>query len=129
MKESIKVVVTENAAPAGGHYSQATVFQNQIYISGQLPVKANGTHTFTESFEVQTRQAMSNLLEILKAGGSDASQLLKVTVYIADVKHWPEFNRIYAEILGEVKPARAIVPVPELHHGYLVEIEAVAVIC
>lgn len=128
MENSIKIVKTGNAAPAGGHYVQATVFQNQIYISGQLPVRANGEHTHTESFEVQARQALSNLLAIVEAAGSKPTYLLKVTVYLVGVVHWPTFNVIYAEMLGNVKPARSVVPVPELHHGYLIEIDAVAAI-
>jgi 2-iminobutanoate/2-iminopropanoate deaminase len=52
--------------------------------------------------------------------------MLKVTVYIVGVELWPAFNTIYAELMGEARPARAVVPVPELHHGYLVEIEATA---
>ncbi len=50
-----------------------------------------------------------------------------MTAYVVGVAHWPEFNRLYAEVMGEAKPARTVVPVPELHHGYLVEVEAIAV--
>lgn len=128
MTNSIRTIETERAAPAGGHYVQATLFQNQLYISGQLPVQSDGRHTFEEPFGIQARQAISNLLEILKAAGSDASHLLKVNVYIVGVSHWQEFNSIYSEMLGEVKPARAIIPVPELHHGYLIEVDAVAAV-
>lgn len=124
----IKVIKTAQAAPAGGHYVQASAYNGTLYISGQLPVKADGTHTFSEPFEIQAKQALHNLLEILKAGGSVPSQLLKVTVYIVDVRHWPVFNKLYADILGEAKPARSIVPVPELHYGYLIEIDAIAAI-
>jgi len=128
MAKSIGVIETENAAPAGGHYVQATTYNGLVYISGQLPVRTDRSHTFAESFEAQARQALQNLVEILKAAGSEPSQLLKVTVYLVDVENWPGFNRIYAEILGEAKPARSIVPVPELHYGYLIEIDAIAVI-
>lgn len=128
MNPPIKIIKTEKAAPAGGHYVQATVFQGQMYISGQLPVTAEGTHTFQKPFEVQARQAMKNLLAILEAAGGNPSHLLKVTVYLVGVVHWPAFNVIYAEMLGETKPARSVVPVPELHHGYLIEIDAIAVV-
>ncbi|CDF95101.1 Translation initiation inhibitor [Pseudomonas sp. SHC52] len=66
------------------------------------------------------------MLAILDAAGCTTSDLVKVTVYVAGVKHWPAFDKIYAETMGNHRPARAVVPVPELHHGYLVEIEAVA---
>lgn len=128
MNPSIKIIKTDKAAPAGGHYVQATVFQGQMYISGQLPVTSEGKHTFHESFEVQARQAMKNLLAIIESAGSNPSHLLKVSVYLVGVEHWPAFNVIYAEMLGETKPARSVVPVPELHHGYLIEIDAIAVI-
>ena len=51
---------------------------------------------------------------------------MRVTAYVVGIENWPVFDRIYAELFGEARPARAVVPVPELHHGYLVEIEAVA---
>jgi enamine deaminase RidA (YjgF/YER057c/UK114 family) len=70
--------------------------------------------------------ALDNVLAILKAAGGSPQDLVKVTVYVAGVNHWPEFDRLYAAALGEHRPARAVVPVPELHHGYLVEIEALA---
>lgn len=127
MNSSIKIIKTDKAAPAGGHYVQATVYQGQMYISGQLPVTAEGKHTFHEPFEIQARQAMENLLAILEAAGGNPANLLKVTVYLVGVENWPAFNLIYAEMLGEIKPARSVVPVPELHHGYLIEIDAVAV--
>jgi len=128
MNKSIKIIQTSNAALPGGHYVQATEYNGVVYISGQLPVNPDGSHTFTESFEIQVKQALSNLLAILNAAGSSYEDLLKITVYIAGVEHWPAFNRLYAEALGNVKPARAIVPVPELHYGYLIEIDAVAVV-
>ncbi|SEI93042.1 reactive intermediate/imine deaminase [Dyadobacter koreensis] len=128
MAKAIGIIETKNAAPAGGHYVQATTYNGLIYISGQLPVKTDRSHTFSESFEVQARQALNNLIEILKAAGSEPAQLLKVTVYLVDVENWPTFNQIYAEVLGAAKPARSIVPVPELHYGYSIEIDAIAVI-
>ncbi|MBE9463438.1 RidA family protein [Dyadobacter subterraneus] len=128
MNPSIKIIKTDQAAPAGGHYVQATLFQGTMYISGQLPVTAKGQHTFNEPFEIQARQALKNLLAILEAAGGKPSDLLKVTVYLVGVVHWPAFNLIYAEMLGEAKPARSVVPVPELHHDYLIEIDAVAAV-
>ncbi len=80
----------------------------------------------TNRFEVQASIALDNLVAILSAAGRSTSDLLKVTVYVAGIEHWPAFDRIYAGYLGEHRPARAVVPVPALHHGYLIEIEAVA---
>jgi reactive intermediate/imine deaminase len=123
---AIQPIQTAQAAPAGGHYAQAVRYQDTLYISGQLPVRADGSHSAGEPFEVQVAIALGNLLAILDAAGGSVDDLVKVTVYLVGVEHWPGFNTLYAEALGAHRPARAVVPVPELHHGYLVEIEAIA---
>ncbi len=64
---------------------------------------------------------------MLAAAGSSPGQVLKITAYIVGVERWPEFNRIYAQMFGDARPARSVVPISELHYGYLVEIDAVAV--
>lgn len=117
---------TPTASPPAGHYSQAVSHQGTLYISGQLPVSPDGTHNVAAPFAVQAQLALDNLLAILKAAGGTPADLIKVTVYVAGVKHWPAFDQLYAAALGAHRPARAVVPVPELHHGYLIEIEAVA---
>ena len=117
---------TSTASPPAGHYAQAIAHGDTLYISGQLPVSAQGRHNLEASFTEQAQVALDNVLAILKAAGGSPQDLVKVTVYVAGVNHWPEFDRLYAAALGEHRPARAVVPVPELHHGYLVEIEALA---
>ena len=119
--------ITTAAAPApAGHYSQATAWRDLVFVSGQLAPRSDGTPTADQPFEVQARQALANLLAVLAEAGCGPAQVLRVTAYIAGVENWPVFDRIYAEVLGDAKPARTVVPVPELHHGYLVEIDAVA---
>lgn len=118
---------TGKAAPAGGHYSQGVRYGELIYVSGQLPVAPDGTHHADADFDQQARLAIRNMIAVVEAAGGTAATLLKVTVYLVGVVNWPRFNAIYAEILGDARPARSVVPVPELHHGYLVEIDAVAV--
>ena len=124
----ITSVQTDQAPSPAGHYVQATVHNGLVYVSGQLPVLPDGTHAPEACFEDQARQALENLLNVVKAAGSSPEHLLKVTAYIVDVENWPGFNTIYAEKLATCKPARAVVPVPELHYGYLVEIDAIAAI-
>ena len=119
-------VTTQDAAPPGGHYSAAVRHNELVFISGQLGVRPDGGHTSHLPFEVQTRQAMRNLLNVLAAAGGGPEDLLKVTAFIVGVANWPAFNGIYAEIMGTARPARSVVPVPELHHGYLIEVEAIA---
>lgn len=121
-------VFTNKAPTPAGHYVQAKVHNSLVYISGQLPVLADGTHANEVSFEDQSRQAINNLLAVLEAAGSSPEQLIKVTAYIVSIENWPKFNAVYADILGDARPARAIVPVPELHYGYLVEIDAIAAV-
>lgn len=122
----MNIISTDAASPPAGHYSQAISHQGTLYISGQLPGSPSGAHNFEASFTEQAQLALNNLLAILKAAGGEPSDLLKVTVYVVGVQHWPAFDQVYAQLLGSHRPARAVVPVPELHHGYLVEIEALA---
>ncbi|SDB04189.1 reactive intermediate/imine deaminase [Pseudomonas sp. NFACC23-1] len=126
MAGEIELIHTTQAAAAGGHYTQAVLHQGVLYVSGQLPVRADGSHSVDQPFEVQAAIALDNLMAILCAAGRSPNDLLKVTVYVAGIEHWPAFDRIYAHYLGEHRPARAVVPVPALHHGYLIEIEALA---
>ena len=113
-------------APASGHYAQAIKHAGLVYVSGQLPVDPDGSHHPEADFDQQARQAIRNLISVAEAAGASAADLLKVTVYIVDVANWPRFNAVYAQMLGDVRPARSVVPVPELHYGYLVEIDAIA---
>ena len=127
-RNAIETILTESAPSPAGHYAQAKVFNGLVYVSGQLPVRSNGEHGHEAAFDDQARQAIDNLLAVVSAAGSSPQNVLKVTAYIVDVKNWPRFNMIYAAAFGDSRPARSVVPVPELHHGYLVEIDAIAAI-
>ena len=119
--------ITTNAAPKpAGHYSQACCYGNLVFVSGQLPVSPEGKVLSDKSFEDQARQAIANMLSIVKAAGSGPDRVLKVTGFIVGIENWPLFNGVYAELLGAYKPARSVVPVPALHHGCLIELEAIA---
>ncbi len=76
--------------------------------------------------EEQTQRALANVAAILEAAGSCKENVLKTTVYIADIDLWGRVNKSYADFFGKHKPARAIVPTKKLHFGFLVEIEAIA---
>jgi enamine deaminase RidA (YjgF/YER057c/UK114 family) len=106
-----------------GHYSPGLLAGDLLFISGQLPGQGDAADA---PFADQARRTMAAMLAILHEAGGVPADLLKVTVYLVGVDHWAAFNTLYAEMLGEVKPARAIIPVPALHHGYLLEIEAIA---
>ena len=122
----IKRINTTNAPKAGGHYSQATVYNGLVFVAGQLSIDpATGEHKFG-SIEEQTEQALNNVHAILLAAGSDWDRVLKMTVYVADINLWEAVNKIFAKVLGENRPARAVIPCGPLHHGFLIEIEAIA---
>jgi len=127
MEQLVERLAPDDLARPGGHYSHAARFGDLVFTAGQLGMRPDGSHTSDLAFEDQVRQAMTNLFAALRAGGSDAARTLKVTAYIVGVENWPRFNAVYAEMMGEARPARTVVPVPELHHGYLIEIDAVAV--
>jgi 2-iminobutanoate/2-iminopropanoate deaminase len=125
MQRKVQVISSAELPIPGGHYSHATALGQLVFISGQLPIGVDG-HGSNMSFVDQTRQAVGNLLSVLRAAGGTAGDILKVTVYLVGIENWEEFNRIYAELMGQAKPARSVVPVPALHFGYLIEIDAVA---
>lgn len=112
--------------PHPGHYSHYALGSGLMFISGLLPVTPAGEMRSTASFAEQTSQVLANLEACLQQEGLNKHHLVMVRVYLVDVGLWAEFNRLYAQWLGECKPARAIVPVPELHYGVLLEVEATA---
>ena len=122
----MKVVITENAPKPAGHYSQAIVHNNIVYVSGQLPIDPKTGEKRIGSIEEQTEQALKNLSEILKAAGSSINQVIKTTVYVSDIELWGRVNAVYARFFGEHRLARAVVPTRNLHFGFQIEIEAIA---
>ena len=122
----MKPVSTLEAPSARGHYSQAVIHAGLVYVAGQLPIVPGDPERRLVTFEEQARRVIDNVIAILDAAGSGSELIVKATVYIADAEHWPAFNAIYAETLGTHKPARTVVPVAQLHYGYLVEMDAIA---
>ena len=122
----ITTVSTQMAPTPAGHYSQAVVYNGLIFVAGQLAIDPETGARLTGSIEEQTEQCLKNIGEILKAAGSDLTRVLKMTVYISDIELWPAVNAVYARVMGDHRPARAVVPVKELHYGFKIEIETVA---
>jgi 2-iminobutanoate/2-iminopropanoate deaminase len=123
----MEIISTKNAPTPAGHYSQAVIHNDLVYVSGQLPVDPISGKKVISSIEDQTLLALNNLKAILEASGSSIDNVLKVTVYVSDITLWGRVNAVYAEFFKEHKPARAVVPTKELHFGFQIEIEAVAV--
>lgn len=117
--------MTSGVSPAG-HYSHTCTAGGFVFVSGQLPVTAAGEINPAASFEEQVHQVLANLEACLAAAGTDRASLVSVRIYVTDVSQWPLFNQIYAQWLGEFKPARVVAGVDALHYGFAVEVEAVA---
>jgi reactive intermediate/imine deaminase len=126
--EEMQQVNPSNMATPGGHYSHASIASGLVFISGQLPITPSGELLNQVSFEEQVKQTLSNVKTVLEATGSSVAQLVQVRVYITSISNWPSFNQIYKEWAGQSLPARAVVPVPELHYGFSIEVEAVGVV-
>ena len=122
----IKRINTPNAPQPAGHYSQATVYNGLVFVAGQLGIDPISGEKKLGSIEEQTEQALNNVHAILKAAGSDWDRVLKMNVSITDINLWEAVNKIFAKVLGENRPARAVIPCGPLHHGFLIEIEAIA---
>ncbi len=123
MKE---IISTDKAPAAIGPYSQAIKTGNLIFTSGVIPINPE-TNTLVEGdVKVQARQAVSNLIALLKESGSSAEKVIKTTVFIKDMNDFGEINKIYAEFFTENFPARSCVEVARLPKDVLIEIEAIA---
>ena len=110
-----------------GHYSHAACAGNMVFLSGQLPITPAGKQLQDAPFEGQVLQVFENIDTVLQSCGCTRRDLLQVRVYLTDIEQWPEFNRLYANWLGAHRPARSVVPVPALHYGLALEVEATAV--
>lgn len=120
------IILTEKACPPKGHYHQAVRHNGILYLSGILGITPAGD-AVTGGMVEEAKQVFSNLTEILKAGNSGIGKLLRVTIYVHDMASWGEVNKMYAELLGEHKCARSIVPVNQLPFGLNMELEATAI--
>ncbi|MCD9186636.1 MAG: RidA family protein [Pyrinomonadaceae bacterium] len=111
-----------------GHYSPAVKFNGLIFVSGQLPINHATGEVETGDIELQTELALRNVEAILLAANSDLNHVLQMTIYVSEMELWDKVNEVYKRILGEHKPARAIVPVKDLHFGTKIEIQAIAAV-
>jgi len=121
-------IYTSKAASPLGHYSQAVVANGFVFVSGLLGIKPTDDEIVVRSFEQQVQICLDNLKQIVTAGGTDIENVVKVTIYLDDVNKWAIANMVYEQFFCDHKPARAIVPTGALHHGFEIEIEAVAVV-
>jgi 2-iminobutanoate/2-iminopropanoate deaminase len=122
----MKTISTEKAPRPAGHYSQAVVCGGVVYVAGQLGGDPAQPGKPAGGAGAQTKQAMANVAEVLAAAGSGLGNILQSTIYVTDMELWAEVNQAYADVMGEHRPARAIVPIGPLRPGDLVEIQVIA---
>ncbi len=122
----MKIIKSDKIPEPKGHYSPAIEHNGVLYLSGQLPVDPV-SGKIPGNIEDQTQQALENVRLILTEAGSAMDRVLTMRLYISDIALWSAVNQVYAAFLGSHKPARAIIPTRDLHHGCLIEIEAMAV--
>lgn len=109
-----------------GHYSPGIVHNGLVYVSGQLPMDLKTREPFSGDIEMQTELALRNVEAVLHEAGSDLDHVLQMTIYISDIELWGKVNEAYARVMGGHRPARAIVPVKDLHFDTKIEIQAIA---
>ena len=123
-----KAIRTDQAPKAVGPYSQAVQTDTLLFTSGQIALDPSSGKLVEGGIEEQTRQVMQNLKAVLKAGGSDFDQVVKATVFLADINDFAAFNTVYAQYFQAEPPARSAFQVAALPLGARVEIEMVALI-
>jgi len=123
----VKVRIQTDSAPAAiGPYSQAIRANGFVFVSGQIPIQPETGEFVPGGIAEQTEQVLKNLSAVLEAAGSSLLQVVKTTVFLADMKEFSEMNQVYGKYFGDTPPARATVAAAGLPRNARVEIEAVA---
>ena len=125
MKE---IISTENAPGAIGPYSQAVKTNGMVFCSGQIPIDVATGEFVSEDVAEQTEQVLKNLSAVLEAAGTSLNNVVKTTVFLADMSDFAAMNEVYAKYFSDNKPARATVQAAGLPRGARVEIECIAVV-
>ncbi|WP_096203252.1 2-iminobutanoate/2-iminopropanoate deaminase [Bacillus sp. FJAT-45350] len=123
----MKIVQTNEAPAAIGPYSQGMIVNNMFYSSGQIPLTKD-MELVDGDIKEQTHQVFKNLQAVLTEAGASLETVVKATVFIKDMNHFPELNEVYGEYFSEHKPARSCVEVARLPKDVLVEIEVIALV-
>ena len=123
---SSKIIQTEKAPAAIGPYSQAIAANGFLFTAGQIAIDPATGQVIDGDVVAQSERVLANLRAILEAGGAAMSDVVKTTVFLADMADFPKVNEVYARALGDARPARSTVAVAGLPRNVRVEIEAVA---
>lgn len=122
-----KAISSSNAPAAIGPYSQAIMYGNVIYVSGQLPIDPKTGNFSSDDIKEQTKASLENIKAILKEAGADFSNVVKTTVFLDNIADFSAMNEIYSSYFSEPYPARAALEVGKLPKGAKIEIEVVAI--
>ena len=122
------IISTDKAPKAIGPYEQAIKVGEFIYTAGQIPIDPKTGNLVAGAIAEQTRQVLENLKAVVEAGGSSLDRVVKATVFLKNIADFAAMNEVYAEYLGQAKPARSTVAVADLPRGALVEIDLVATV-
>ncbi|HLN85295.1 MAG TPA: RidA family protein [Candidatus Limnocylindrales bacterium] len=121
-----QTVATDKAPKAIGPYEQAIKVGDFVYTSGQIPLDPKTGKLVEGDIKEQTCQVLENLKAVLEAAGTSLDRAVKATVFLKNIAHFAAMNEVYAEYLGQAKPARSTVAVADLPRGSLVEIDIIA---
>jgi 2-iminobutanoate/2-iminopropanoate deaminase len=122
----IEYIATQQAPAAIGPYSQAVRAGDYVFFSGQIPLDPTTGEIVGQNAESQSRQVLTNIKAVLAGAGLTLAQVVKTTVYLADMRDFEVINRVYGECFGDAAPARATVQVAALPKQVLIEIEGIA---
>lgn len=125
---NVRIVHTDQAPAAIGPYSQATIAGGFLFTAGQIALDPATGELVDGDVGAQTRRVFQNLEAVLREAGTSWDRVVKVTVYLNDMRDFPEVNRIYADAVGPARPARSTVQVSGLPRAALVEIDVVALV-
>ncbi|RKZ35203.1 hypothetical protein DRQ33_00260 [bacterium] len=122
----MKRIVTDKAPTPVGPYSQAIISNGLVYTAGQIALTPKSKELVGEDITSQTEQVINNLSQILESAGSNLSRVIRCDVFLADLDHFDEFNRVYEKYFNKSRPARITVEVGSLPKSALVEIAVIA---
>lgn len=123
----MKNIETKKAPAAVGPYSQAVMVKDTLYVSGQIPFVPETMKLVSDDIKEQTKQSLSNILNIVEAAGLKKENIVRCTVFMTNLGDFGLMNEVYQEFFGNHKPARAAVEVRRLPKDVHVEIDAIAV--
>ena len=123
-----QIINTHSAPKPSGTYSQAIKAANTVYIAGQIPMSPETMEVVGGDFKKQLRQVFDNISAVAEAAGGSLAHVVKLTIYVTDMKHQPEVSDVMVDYFQEPYPARAVIGVAALPQGVAVEAESILVL-